>query len=559
MSSLKGIKSWFKSSPKSPQNDQNNQISSIGLPTNFTRHVHVIRNDQGDLEGLPAPWMRLMNTQITRDEQKENPDAVYQAVKFYNYSIKKGNQPDVFKPFITEEAIHEESKEIDKYLDLKTAHKSQDSLGESIETSSNADSSTSDDNSSVGRTSDPPKVPKLPPKRGIYSQNNKQKPPIPAKPQSLQRNTQIIKPLQDLRLISQIEQDDNQNRTLIVDSVEDNNAIRSDTMIIKPKDEGVDVEDNEDETVLRRSKDKKHKQKTDAEVYAELRRICNGEDPHIRYKTKLEVGKGASGVVVIATDNRTNQDVAIKTIDLKNQSSKELILTEISVLKDFNHKNLVNFLDAYFLEAEESLWVVMEFMDGGPLTDVVTETVMKEKQIAAVCREVLNAISFLHSKGIIHRDIKSDNVLLGMDGNVKVTDFGFCANIEGDEKRQTMVGTPYWMAPEVVTRKKYGKKVDIWSTGIMAIEMIEGQPPYLHESPLRALYLIAANGRPEIKSSDKLSDNLKDFLDRCLQVEVDRRATADELLRHPFLDDCSELKAIVPNIKAAKKVLRRAI
>lgn len=558
MSSLKGIKSWFKSSPKSPQNEQ---ISSIGLPTNFTRHVHVTKNDQGDLEGLPSSWMRQMNTLITQDEQKENPDAVYQAVKFYNYSIKKGNQPDVFKPFITEEAIHEESKEIDKYLDLKTAHKSQDSLGESIDTSSNADSSTSDDNSSVGRTSDPPKVPKLPPKRGVFSQNNKPKPPIPAKPQSLQRNTQIIKPLQDLRLISQIEHDNNKNSTLILEkSAQDNNhAIRSDTMIIKPKDEGVDVEEEEDETVLRRSKDRKHKQKTDAEVYAELRRICNDEDPHQRYRTKLEVGKGASGVVVIATDNRTNQDVAIKTIDLKNQSSKELILTEISVLKDFNHKNLVNFLDAYFLEAEESLWVVMEFMDGGPLTDVVTETVMKEKQIAAVCREVLNAISFLHSKGIIHRDIKSDNVLLGMDGNVKVTDFGFCANIEGDEKRQTMVGTPYWMAPEVVTRKKYGKKVDIWSTGIMAIEMIEGQPPYLHESPLRALYLIAANGRPEIKSSDKLSENLKDFLDRCLQVEVDKRATADELLRHPFLSDCSELKAIVPNIKAAKKVLRRAI
>lgn len=554
MSNFKGIKSWFKSSPKSPQNDST--ISEIGLPTNFTRHVHVTKNDQGDLEGLPSPWMKLMNTQITRDEQKENPDAVYQAVKFYNYSIKKGNQGDVFKPFITEEAIHEESKEIDKYLDLKTAHKSQDSLGESIDTSSN--SSTSDDNSSVGRSSDPPK---LPPKRGIYNQNNRPKPPIAAKPLSLQRNTQIIKPLQDLRLISQIEHDDNKNRTLIEksrESVEDNNAIRSDTMIIKPKDEGVDVDD-EDETVLRRSKDKKHKQKTDAEVYAELRRICNGEDPHQRYRTKLEVGKGASGVVVIATDLRTDQDVAIKTIDLKNQSSKELILTEISVLKDFNHKNLVNFLDAFFLEAEESLWVVMEFMDGGPLTDVVTETVMKEKQIAAVCREVLNAISFLHSKGIIHRDIKSDNVLLGMDGNVKVTDFGFCANIEGDEKRQTMVGTPYWMAPEVVTRKKYGKKVDIWSTGIMAIEMIEGQPPYLHESPLRALYLIAANGRPEIKSADKLSENLRDFLDRCLQVEVDKRATADELLRHPFLEDCSELKAIVPNIKAAKKVLRRAI
>uniref|UniRef100_A0A8B9KQR4 non-specific serine/threonine protein kinase n=1 Tax=Astyanax mexicanus TaxID=7994 RepID=A0A8B9KQR4_ASTMX len=262
-----------------------------------------------------------------------------------------------------------------------------------------------------------------------------------------------------------------------------------------------------------------------------LRSIVSVGDPKKKYTRFEKIGQGASGTVYTAIDIATGQEVAIKQMNLQQQPKKELIINEILVMRENKNPNIVNYLDSYLVGDE--LWVVMEYLAGGSLTDVVTETCMDEAQIAAVCREVR-----------VH-------CLLDQ------SDFGFCAQITPEQsKRSTMVGTPYWMAPEVVTRKAYGPKVDIWSLGIMAIEMIEGEPPYLNENPLRALYLIATNGTPELQNPEKLSSVFRDFLNRCLEMDVEKRGSAKELLQHQFLKVAKPLSSLTPLILAAKEATK---
>lgn len=283
---------------------------------------------------------------------------------------------------------------------------------------------------------------------------------------------------------------------------------------------------------------KKEREKLlDMQIIAKLKTVVNPKDPTPLFNIIQKAGQGALGAVYLAEYVNTHNKVAIKQMDLNVQPRKELIINEILVMKDLQHKNIVNFLDSY-LRGNLDLWVIMEYMEGGSLTEVIENNGYKlnERQIGTICFETLKGLQHLHKKHIIHRDIKLDNVLLDARGNVKITDFGFCAKLTDQRnKRATMVGTPYWMAPEVVKQKEYDEKVDVWLLGIMTIEMIEGEPPYLNEEPLKALYLIATNGTPKLKKPELLLNLIKKFLLICLCVDVRYRATTDELLEHSFI------------------------
>ncbi|XP_039946936.1 serine/threonine-protein kinase PAK 3-like [Hirundo rustica] len=290
-----------------------------------------------------------------------------------------------------------------------------------------------------------------------------------------------------------------------------------------------------------------------------LRSLVSLGEPMSKYTLLEELGRGGFGAVYRALDASTGQEVAIKKMALREEMSEELAANEILVMRDNRNPNIVTYLDSYLVN--EEVWLAMEFMDGGTLSDVLRAVYLEEGQIGAVCRECLQGLRFLHSRQVIHRDVKSANVLVGMDGSVKLADFGLCAQLSPERsKRSSSVGTPSWMAPEVVRGEAYGPKVDIWSLGIMGLEMVEGEAPYQREPRLRVFELIERNGPPRLQSPRHHSALLRDFLRCCLQADEDRRWSARELLQHPFVtsgEPASSLAALIISAKRVQEDWRR--
>ncbi|CAB4380216.1 unnamed protein product [Rhizophagus irregularis] len=536
------------------------EISSPYDPVHLT---HVGFNQEtGEFTGLPKEWQQLLQESgISKQDQQAHPQAVLDIVAFYQDTAGGKNPHAIWEKFNNAKIANKTSpsitptspKQVDKLFENpRTAPVPPDTkkkppppavparpMNPTGQKSYKPKPNNSPPKPSRSNTTEPPRLPPITPLPPLESKTLPHPPPKPKPPRHNQNN---------------------QGGPTSASASKPQSPSSSPGQGPKgpPQQQGSQ----------RRPPPRNKQPKDSGNIIDRLNAICSEGNPEHFYTNLVKIGQGASGGVYTAYQKGTNVSVAIKRMNLEQQPKKDLIINEILVMRESKHKNIVNFIDSYLFAGE--LWVIMEYMEGGSLTDVVTTNIMSEGQIARVCIETLKGLNHLHEKGVIHRDIKSDNVLLSLQGDIKLTDFGFCAQInEHHNKRTTMVGTPYWMAPEVVTRKEYGPKVDIWSLGIMAIEMIEGEPPYLNENPLRALYLIATNGTPQLQNPSGISQQFRLFLNECLEVDTERRPTAAELYDeiddgnktivkcHRFLEKADHQGTLVPLIKAARDNSRK--
>ncbi|XP_051506277.1 mitogen-activated protein kinase kinase kinase kinase 4-like isoform X4 [Myxocyprinus asiaticus] len=246
---------------------------------------------------------------------------------------------------------------------------------------------------------------------------------------------------------------------------------------------------------------------------------------------------------------KTGQLAAIKVMDVTEEEEDEIKL-EINMLKTHSHhRNIATYYGAFVKKSpagqDDQLWLVMEYCGAGSVTDLLKKTkgnCLKEDWIAYICREVLRGLLHLHSHHVIHRDIKGQNVLLTENAEIKLVDFGVSAQLDRTiGRRNTFIGTPYWMAPEVIACDEnpdstYDYRSDVWSLGITALEMAEGSPPLCDMHPMRALFLIPRNPPPKLKSK-KWSKKFLTFVDGCLVKNYLHRPSTETLLRHSFIKD----------------------
>lgn len=271
------------------------------------------------------------------------------------------------------------------------------------------------------------------------------------------------------------------------------------------------------------------------------------------YVLQEVIGEGSYGRVYRARHKRIPTEgaqVAVKIVPIEG-NDLEVINKEIEFLRKIGKTNFVVAYHGNYQTLDGFLWIVMELCDMGSVLDILTMCAveLKESEICDIMACTVLGLAHLHAQKLIHRDVKCGNILLTRRGGAKLADFGISAQFATmNANRHTTIGTPYWMAPEVIqgdAKQGYNEKCDVWSLGISLIEIAEGAPPLAHLHPMRAVFLIPTRTEPTLKpDTGKWSQEMHDFLSLCLVKDVDKRTSAKELLLHPFIrDSCAKLLA----------------
>ncbi|NWI76227.1 TAOK3 kinase, partial [Dryoscopus gambensis] len=281
------------------------------------------------------------------------------------------------------------------------------------------------------------------------------------------------------------------------------------------------------------------------------------DDPEEIFVGLHEIGHGSFGAVYFATNSHTNEVVAVKKMSYSGKQTNEKwqdIIKEVKFLQQLKHPNTIEYKGCYL--KEHTAWLVMEYCLGSA-SDLleVHKKPLQEVEIAAITHGALQGLAYLHSHCRIHRDIKAGNILLTEPGQVKLADFGSASIVS---PANSFVGTPYWMAPEVILAMdegQYDGKVDVWSLGITCIELAERKPPLFNMNAMSALYHIAQNDSPRLQSNE-WSDSFRGFVDYCLQKIPQERPSSTDLLRHDFVRRERPPRVLIDLIQRTKDAVR---
>jgi len=279
------------------------------------------------------------------------------------------------------------------------------------------------------------------------------------------------------------------------------------------------------------------------------------QNPKQLFKGLRKSGKGGFGTVFTAKFIKTGKKVAVKRMSHSTPKEKLDNYKEVKFLKMCNgNDNIVNFIDCY--EYKDECWMVLEFLEGGTLTEARRGHDFAENEIAYVARELLKALDHVHNLNLVHRDVKSENIMMSVMGDIKLIDFGLCA--EASKLKISMVGSPYWMPPEMLNRKPHSFPADIWSFGISLLELANIEPPN-SQHKVKVMFYHAIQGEPNpFEQPERWSNQFKDFIAKCLDMDPKKRNTAKQLLSHPFLEQASNTRNVMRKI-LSEVFLQKAI